>query len=550
MERLYRRRVPSEKVITPELARVCSELSYETRRQIGLLIDRQGHIESVIIGDGQELVIPNLPRSREGSRLLRGIRLVHTHLNNQPLTRDDLTDLALLRLDLMVVLGVGRGGALADMYVAHLLPQPVNGKSYQELDPCPFHAFELDCRTFVRSLENEFTKTNLGLHRGKEISGAILVSVSSENSYQQEERLEELQELVHASEIQVMGSVIQRLHTIHPKYVLGPGKLKEVIIQALQSGADLLIFDRDLTPAQVRGISEMTEMRVLDRTQVILDIFARRAHTSTGKIQVELAQLRYRLPRLSHSNTAFSRLGGGIGSRGPGETKLETDRRRVHDRIRRLDRELHAVSRHRGQQQKERRRRGVPIVSVIGYTNAGKSTLFNALTNSHVPAKDRPFETLDTVSRRVYLSSWGEVLLTDTVGFIRELPKDLLAAFQTTLHELGNADLLLHVVDAHAEDPARQIEAVEVILRELGIDTIPRLLVLNKCDLLPREKVERQRERYQAPGVSALRMDNLAQVRELMATALDKLQLAGKLKIYGFSSGSTARFALHALVLS
>ena len=308
------------------------------------------------------------------------------------------------------------------------------------------------------------------------------------------------------------------------------GKLKEVIIQALQTGADWLIFDRDLTPAQVHGISEMTELRVLDRTQVILDIFAQRAHSRIGKVQVELAQLRYRLPRLSQSNTAFSRLAGGIGSRGPGETKLETDRRRARDRIRRLEKELNAVSRSRDQQHHRRNRKAIPVVSLVGYTNVGKSTLLNALTGSSQPARNRVFETLDTVSRRLYIPDRGEVIITDTVGFIRQLPEDLVAAFQTTLHELEYADLLLHVVDAGTPDPDRHIDVVESILSQLGFDHIPRLTVLNKCDLLLIDQVERLCNRYRAIGISATQGETIGRVREALSYMLNRLEREGQLK--------------------
>ncbi|WP_454064631.1 GTPase HflX [Candidatus Nitrospira salsa] len=530
MERLYRRRVPTEKVITNDLARICAELSFETRRQIGLLIDRQGHVQSVIIGNDHELVIPNLARSRSGLRLLRGVRLVHTHLNNQPLTRDDLTDLALLRLDLMMAIGVGKEGGVRDVYLAHVLPQSINGKSYQEWKPYPWHGFELDCQDFILSLENECTRTNVGLRKGKESSRAILVSVSTERASRRQEHLDELRELVRASNIHVVDSVIQRPHALHPKYVLGLGKLKEVIIQALQTGADWLIFDRDLTPAQIHGISEMTELRVLDRTQVILDIFAQRAHSRIGKVQVELAQLRYRLPRLSQSNTAFSRLAGGIGSRGPGETKLETDRRRARDRIRRLEKELDAVSRSRQQQRNMRSRQAIPVVSLVGYTNAGKSTLLNALTGSVQPAKDRVFETLDTVSRRLFIPDRGEVILTDTVGFIRLLPEDLVTAFHTTLQELKYADLLVHVVDAATPDPDRHIDTVENILTQLGFDTIPRLMVLNKCDLLPVGHVEQLCHRYRAVGITATQCETVGEVREALGHMLNRLGRDGELK--------------------
>jgi len=545
MERLYRRRIPPEKVVTTEIARACSELSYETRRQIGLLIDRRGHIESVIIGNDHELVIPHLSRSRSGLRLLRGVRLVHTHLKNQPLTRDDLTDLALLRLDLIMAIGVGKDGNLEDVYMAHILPRPIDGKSYMEWKPCSFQDFQLDCKDFIQGLENEFTKTNPGLRERTKRVQAILVSVSTGNVFRQQERLEELEELARTSNLHVLGSVVQRPHVLHPKYVVGPGKLKDVIIQALQSGADILVFDQDLSPAQIHGISELTELRVLDRTQLILDIFAQRAHSSIGKIQVELAQLRYLLPRLSQSNTAFSRLGGGIGARGPGETKLETDRRRARDRIRRLERELQGVSRGRDQQRRMRDRRAIPVISLIGYTNAGKSTLLNVLTGSHLPAKNRLFETLDTVSRRVFLPERGEVILTDTVGFIRDLPKDLVAAFQTTLQELRDADLFLHIVDAHALDPDRHIQAVESILAQLKLDAIPRVLLLNKCDLIPQDQAAILCERYQTIGISATSVDTVAQVREVLANTLHSLERADELGCLVGHGDRTDGFPFH-----
>ncbi len=520
LEHLYRRRVPVDKVITPELARACTELSHEIRRQIGLVITRRGAIEQVIVGSGRELELTDLSRFRLGRRLLRGVRLVHTHLDNEPLTRDDLTDLALLRLDLIVAIGVGSHGLPADVYLAHILPPNPRGRVYDVWAPSAFHSFQLECDAFVDALETELTRvaSDHVVQGGQE--SAILVSVSTRSRGDQQERLEELAELVRSDEITVLETVVQRTHDIHPKYLLGSGKLKEVVIKALQRGADLLIFDQDLTAAQIRTIAEMTEMKVIDRTQVILDIFARRAHSREGKIQVELAQLRYLLPRLSGQSTALSRLGGGIGGRGPGETKLETDRRRVRDRIAHLERELGAFARHRDQRRGRRFRRMVPIISIVGYTNAGKSTLLNALTESHVPVQDRPFETLDTSSRRLRFPRDREVIITDTVGFIRDLPKDLMGAFRTTLEELRDADLLLHLVDASARDVQGQVESVEAILSELELDRIPRLLVLNKCDRLPPEEAEALCHRYRALGISALQSSTLRPLTDCLERTL------------------------------
>ncbi len=524
MEHLYRRRIPPEKVVTLEVARECADLTFETRRQIGLLMNRQGQIESVIIGDGQELVIPNLSRTRSGLRLLRGVRLVHTHLKNQPLTQDDLTDLALLRLDLIVALGVGKSGGLQDIYVAHNVPHSTNARAYVQLEPCDFHSFELNCQEFIQSLEQDILK---GCHISKEGSRegrALLVSVGVGHMAFQQERLDELQELVRAQDVEVLGCVTQRPGSIHPKYVVGSGKMKDLAIQALQSGADMLIFDQDLTPAQVRGVSEITDLRVLDRSQVILDIFAKRAHTHIGNIQVELAQLRYRLPRLAQSSTAFSRLAGGIGTRGPGETKLESDRRRIRERIQHLERDLSSIGQGRHEQRKRRMKRGVPVVSIIGYTNAGKSTLFNTLSNSQMSVKDRVFETLDTVSRRWYLPSLGEILLTDTVGFIRDLPKDLMAAFQTTLQELEEADVLVHVIDAHAPNPEQHISAVEFVLSELGFENIPRLRFFNKGDLLESEDMQRICQRFDGIGGSAIDATSLQVMQQEIVRLLSPPQ--------------------------
>jgi GTP-binding protein HflX len=284
---------------------------------------------------------------------------------------------------------------------------------------------------------------------------------------------------------------------------MGEGKIKEVIIRALQQGATLLVFDQNLSPAQVRSISAITEIKVVDRAQLILDIFARRAHTLDGKVQVELAQLKYIFPRLVGKGTAFSRLMGGIGGRGPGETKLEIDRRRIRDRIAHLEGQLKSLAKGRLQRRQRRIRAEVPIVSIVGYTNAGKSTLLNTLTQSAVFTEDLLFATLDTSTRRLRFPREREVIITDTVGFIRQLPKSLLGAFRATLEELEDADLLLHVVDLSNPRLEEHIRAVERILQELEFDRIPRLLVFNKIDLVAQEEVRALCRRFNAISVSA-----------------------------------------------
>nr|MBA3438877.1 GTPase HflX [Pyrinomonadaceae bacterium] len=276
-----------------------------------------------------------------------------------------------------------------------------------------------------------------------------------------------------------------------PRTLLGRGKLEELLVRALRLGADLIVFDRELQPAQVRSISEATDLKVIDRAQLILDIFAQRAETREGKLQVELAQLKYLLPRLVIGHdSAFSRLAGGIGGRGPGETKLETDRRRVRDRINRLEREIENLRQRRQERRKRRTRGELPIISIVGYTNAGKSTLLNTLTNSTVQAEQRMFATLDPTSRRLRLPHEQEVIVNDTVGFIRDLPPDLLAAFRATLEEISDSNLLIHLVDAANERWLQQLESVERILGELGFADIPRLVVFNKIDLIDQDAAE------------------------------------------------------------
>lgn len=523
VERLYRRRVPVDCVITTELATTAAELAAEIRRPIGLLITRRGTIEQVLVGAGCVPAFASLSKFRTGSRSLRGLRLVRMHLHDDPLSQEDLTNLALLRLDLIAAVGVNEQGTPAHIYVAHLLPPNARGQVFNVLPPAPFHGFRWECEKMVTDLEVEMQQAGRQHAVDESKDMAILVSASAKSRSEQEERLDELSELAAAADIVVLDTVIQRVHETYLRCVVGSGKLKDVVIRALQRGANLLIFDQDLAPAQIRAITEVTEMRVIDRTQLILDIFARRAHSREGKVQVELALLRYLLPRLSGRGTSLSRLGGGIGSRGPGETKLETDRRRVRDRITHLERELNTFTRHQDQRRARRLQHAVPILSIVGYTNAGKSTLLNVLTKSDVSAQDRPFETLDTTSRRLRFPRDREMIVTDTVGFIHDLPKDLLGAFRTTLEELRDADMLLHLVDAGAANVDRQIEAVDTILHELDLDRIPRILVLNKCDRLAPQESQILCRRYGAIGISAL---DPATLRPLMACLETHLALS------------------------
>ncbi len=509
IEKLYTRRIPPHDIVTPEFARQMAELSHETRRQIGALIDRKGRVEYVMVGDNRQIELPDFKRIRVAMDRFRGLRCVHTHLRGEELTRDDLTDLALLRLDLMAAIDVDAETGLPGLIrAAHLLPSTaaeLNGgerhKPYAFLESRIVSQMDLDFLALINSLEEEMARNRRTTRRAEVRDRTILVGVTTGSLADAEESMAELQELATSAGVVVLDKILQRRPAIDPRTVLGRGKLDELLIRALQLGADLLVFDRELQPAQVRSLSEATDLKVIDRAQLILDIFAQRAQSREGKIQVELAQLKYLLPRLIvGQDSAFSRLAGGIGGRGPGETKLETDRRRVRDRIHRLEKEIEAQRQRRQERRKSRTRQGLPVISIVGYTNAGKSTLLNTLTKSDVRAEQRMFATLDPTSRRLRLPREQEVIINDTVGFIRDLPPDLLSAFRATLEEINDSNLIIHLVDAANPRWAQQVESVERILGELQMAEIPRLTALNKADLVGEEAMEALLRQMQAPG--------------------------------------------------
>jgi GTP-binding protein HflX len=520
IQKLYQRRVSPSEIVTPEFARQLAELSHETNRQIGVLIDRKGYVEYVTVGDARRIELPDFKRVRVATDRFRGLRCVHTHLRGEKLTRDDLTDLALLRLDLMAAIDVDAGTGLPGVVrAAHMLPSTEannsnsNGEQFGFLTPAVPSQLQVDFLELMEALEAEMGRNRRTVKRTGAGEAAILVHVTTGAISEAEDSMAELRELALSAGIAIVDEIIQRRPAIDPRTVMGKGKLDELLIRAMQIGTDAVIFDRELQPAQVRSISDATDLKVVDRSQLILDIFAQRAQSREGKIQVELAQLKYILPRLViGQNSAFSRLAGGIGGRGPGETKLETDRRRVRDRIHRLEKELTAQRGHREQRRKERLRHHVQIISIVGYTNAGKSTLLNALTASHVVAEKRMFATLDPTSRRLRLPREREVIINDTVGFIRDLPPDLLAAFRATLEEIEGSRLLIHLVDASNPRWEQQIASVNRILSELSFDRIPVLLVFNKADLVDSSTLAAMKReaalRYQTQPLSISSVDS------------------------------------------
>jgi len=496
------------------MARQLTELSQELNRQLGVLLSRRGEVAYVIVGTHRGILIPSLEGFRSSSTRFKGLRLIHTHLNPEPLNAEDLSDLALLRLDLICALETGIDGLPGLVHIAHLVPENPDGSYWLIQPPVRISDLKADFPAFIAALENEFAKTQR-VRKVDSADRAILLRVETNPFFDSQGSLEELRELARSCDVEVFDMIIQHRPHLDPKYLLGKGKLADVIIKALQMGANLLIFDHELNPAQVRSIADFTEMKVIDRTQVILDIFARRAHSREGKIQVELAQLKYLLPRLATRHTGMSRLTGGIGGRGPGETKLEINRRRVRDRIQHLEQDILNIEKARGQRRLKRERTGLPVISIVGYTNAGKSTLLNTLTKSSVFTEDRLFATLDPKSSRLRFPQDAEAVITDTVGFIRDLPADLFSAFKATLEELYEADILLHVIDVSNPGFESHIAAVEKILEEIGVKEKTTLRVFNKADRFADKTLLRTLcRRFNAIAVSALQPESLGPLME------------------------------------
>lgn len=484
LTRLFNRRFPAEEVYTVDQARELSLLSRAVGRQLGLLIDRKGRVQMVIVGEAGSIMIPELPRGRSGQERLRGLRLLHTHLSPGGISQEDLMDMLFLRLDAVVALTVNPVGEPVQWQAAHLLPNPSGGQPYHLDTPQPWDRTESQFVATAEALEEELARKAEDAREADDTPRAMLVSVGTQPRIIQERNLDELAELARTAGLTVAGRMVQRVAQINPRLIMGKGKVAELEVLALQGRAGMMVFDGELSPAQLHDLADITERKVIDRTQLILDIFAQHAVSRAGKLQVELAQLRYTQPRLVGKNRAMDRLMGGIGGRGPGETKLETDRRKIRERMARIRKELDQLRRQRSFTRARRSRQGIPLAALVGYTNAGKSTLLNTLTRSEVLAENKLFATLDPTTRRLRFPAEKEIIMADTVGFIRNLPKELMDAFRATLEELEAADLLLHVADASHPDLLQQISAVEAILAEMELDRMPRLMILNKWDQL------------------------------------------------------------------
>ncbi|MCK5097959.1 MAG: GTPase HflX, partial [Desulfobacteraceae bacterium] len=374
IENLFYFKTPPEFLISEQQLLELTAISREIKRQIGLLIDRNGKTCHVIVGDPQRIVIPVTPDHMAIPGRLKGLKCIHTHLKNEPLTMDDLTDLALLRLDYMAAVCINDNGSPGKVYSSHILPDD-KGSPHEVLEPFSINDLNIDCLAQINSIENELSRNNTLYKAAKGDEKALLINVTTKDPKLASASLDELKELCKTSKINIIDSIVQRRKKIDSKFVVGKGKLIDLTIMAIQKYATMLIFDRELSPSQIRSITNFVEMKVIDRTQLILDIFAKQAKSREGKLQVELAQMQYLLPRLATKNTAMSRLTGGIGGRGPGETKLEINRRRVRDKITKLKKDIKKIRAQRKQQRAKRKKSNLPVISIVGYTNAGKSTL-------------------------------------------------------------------------------------------------------------------------------------------------------------------------------
>ncbi len=509
LRKLGDRSIAPAQVVGPALARDLLDLAHEVGRRIGLFIDRRGRISSVILGDAHSLELPEFTRVRGVAGRLRGIRLIVTHLVPEPLDREELADLTKLRLDMVAAIHRGPAGIAVDL--ASLTPPPpqvadaFRTRTFTRTplavlarvadgDPEQDDAsgdLPVPVVPFLRELESQLEASTARARA--EIQGTrAMVLMVHDGGRHVGARKSELRELCRTAGIGLVELVEQRRRQPDPRSFFGSGKLRQVLIRALEQDVELLICDPELSASQARTIANQTDLKVIDRTMLILDIFANHARSSDGKLQVELAQLRYLLPKMVGKGTMMSRLMGGVGGRGPGETKLEIDRRRAKDRIADLERRLGKMRKQRDQRRARRRRSRVPVVAIVGYTNAGKSTLLNTVTGAEVDAENKLFATLDPTVRRIRFPMDREIVLLDTVGFIRDLPPALRQAFSATLEEIAEADLLLHVVDATDPDRDQQVATVDAVLAELGAGQVPRFVVFNKCDAL--EEHERLRD--------------------------------------------------------
>ncbi|MFP4220248.1 MAG: GTPase HflX [Phormidium sp.] len=532
MQRLYHQRLPGDRLTTPEFAQRLAAISTDLGKPVSAYLNRRGQVIRVGVGSPRQTQIPPLELPRYGASRLSGIRCIATQLKRDEPGTATLTAMAIQRLDALICLtltgsgfqrrGGGETGYVHRAYLAHLVPNPSEA-SWTVSEEMTLEAIaQQDFLDLVEALEGEFEREFVGQSVDSDGDRVLLVGLRTQNTSEAEfeEHLAEVVRLVDTAGGVVLQTIQQGRSRPHPQTVIGSGKVDELALAVQTLGANLVVFDRDLSPAQVRNLEKRLGVRVVDRTEVILDIFAQRAQSRAGKLQVELAQLEYSLPRLTGQGQKMSRLGGGIGTRGPGETQLETERRAISQRISRLQREVTNLQAHRARMRQQRQAQEVPSIALVGYTNAGKSTLLNVLANSDIYTADQLFATLDPTTRRLSIQEdvthiVHQLVLTDTVGFIHELPPALVDAFRATLEEVTEADALLHVVDLSHAAWQNQIHSVMGILAEMPITPGPILLVFNKIDAVDGDTLELAKEEYpQATFISATAGFGLATLRQ------------------------------------
>ncbi|MBF2006101.1 GTPase HflX [Chlorogloeopsis fritschii PCC 9212] len=531
LQRLYHQRIPGDRITTPEFAQRLAAISTEINQPVCAYLNRRGQVIRVGVGTVRQTQIPPLELPRYGAERLSGIRCIATQLKPDSPSEAALTAMALQRLDALVVLNVTgtgfqkRGGGVTgyvkEAFLAHLVPQesralitsPASAKlevsnvqspSWSVSPPMSLDVLsQQDFIEMVEGLEEEFQREFVAQEVSSDRDRVVIIGVMTDDMTPQQfqDTLAELARLVDTAGGEVLQTLWQKRSRIHPQTVVGEGKVQEIALTAQTLGANLVVFDRDLSPSQARNLETQIGIRVVDRTEVILDIFAQRAQSRAGKLQVELAQLEYMLPRLAGRGQAMSRLGGGIGTRGPGETKLETERRAIGRRISRLQQEVNQLQAHRERLRQRRQHREIPSVAIVGYTNAGKSTLLNALTNAEVYTADQLFATLDPTTRRLVVphAATGEpqeILVTDTVGFIHELPASLMDAFRATLEEVTEADALLHLVDLSHPAWLSHIRSVREILAQMPVTPGPAVVAFNKIDQVDSDTLAQAREEF------------------------------------------------------
>ncbi|MEA5059213.1 MAG: GTPase HflX [Candidatus Pelethousia sp.] len=482
MAALYDLRMEANVFASTELLCAMAEFTGTIAREISVYVARDGRVVDVSVGDSGKVSMPNMRLVRNADRLC-GVRCIHTHPNGDGrLSSVDAGTLRSMRLDAMAALGVGPEGQPMNFYAGYLGEMEEDG-TRQVLLYGPLRPNKLPQKALMQEiyLADDRLKSATKEVREAEPERAILVGLENDAGY---DTLAELGELAATAGAVVVGRATQRKREIDNATYIGSGKAEELSLSASALEADLLIFDEELSPVQSRNLENITGVRVIDRTALILDIFARHAKSREGKLQVELAQLKYELPRIFGQGKDLSRQGAGTIARGPGETKLESDKRRIRRRIYELGEELKAVEKQRGLRRERRQKDTTPRIALVGYTNAGKSTLLNALTGAGVLAENKLFATLDPVVRQTALPNGTLVLLSDTVGFINKLPHDLIQAFQSTLEEVRQADLILHVIDVSSDYYESQREVVEEVLSKLEAGDIPSIRVYNKADKL------------------------------------------------------------------